>query len=294
MLHYYVYTHKRPDTGQVFYVGIGRTPNPKVYSRAYTRARRSSEWLSTVDSCEGKFIVDIVAIFDDHLSCCTEEMRLINSYGRKSLNIGYLVNKAPGGHKWKDSIVVYQYALDGKFIAEWKDPKTAESVLGISHTSIYKSCRLFFKAGNYQFRTYKKEKIETYTDNKKKEIHQYSKLGSFIRSYTSISEAAEHIKVKPERLSQTAKKNKSCKGYLWSFSNEYCLVKRIIFQYTTSGELVAQYASLPEAAKALKVNSVNAIDCAIKGKIQKQAYDFLWTSQTNVKVFNNAAKTKNL
>ena len=43
-----------------------------------------------------------------------------------------------------------------------------------------------------------------------------------------------------------------------------------------------------------KVNSVNAIDCAIKGKIQKQAYDFLWTSQTNVKVFNNAAKTKNL
>jgi hypothetical protein len=229
-------------------------------------------------------------------------MRLINLYGRKSLNTGSLVNKAPGGHNWKDSIKVYQYDLDGNFIAEWKDPKTVESILNISHGSIYKSCRLFYKAGGYQFRTFKVQKIDPYINKQKKPIYKFSKLGVFIKAYESVIEAAKEINVTPERLGQAAKKNKSCKGFLWAFISDYCIVKRIISQYdfstitleTPLPKLVAQYTSLPEAAKALKVNSINSIDNAIKGKVQHSAYGYLWNSENYVKVYNDKNKTKNM
>ncbi len=57
--------------------------------------------------------------------------------------------------KWKDSTRVYQYKLTGEFIAEWISAKEAAHVLGISETSIYQSCRSDYRAGNFQFKTFK-------------------------------------------------------------------------------------------------------------------------------------------
>jgi hypothetical protein len=294
MLKYYLYTHTRLDTNEVFYVGIGRTPRLTNCFRAHTKGRRSKEWLGIIKACNNNYKVSIVQTFDNHDDCCLAEINLISKYGRKIREEGSLVNKAPGGHKWKDSIKVYQYDLQGNFIAEWVSPKIAESVLGISHNGIYKSCRLLQRTRNYQFRTFKVDNIEPYLDKQKKSIYQYTKLGVFIKAYSSIAEAAQDINVKPERLSNSTKRNRSCKGFLWSFNKDYCLVRRIISQYSSSEKLIAQYISLPEAAKALKVNSINSIDCAIKGKVQKQAYGFIWKSENNVKIFNNAIKIENL
>jgi len=294
MLIYYVYTHTRLDTNEVFYVGIGRTPNSKNYFRAYTKAGRSSEWFSVLEECNFNYKVDIINTFDNHLDCCNKELYLISLYGRKHLKEGLLVNKSPGGHKWKDCIKVYQYDLNGNYIAEWISPKIASSVLNIRYDGIYASCRLFFRAGNYQFRSFKKDKIEPYVDSKLKKIYQYTLLGVYIKEYNSIKEAALSIKIKPEKLSDCAKKNRKCKNYVWSFSPDYCIVKRIISQYDLNNKLIAQYTILSEAAKALNVTSINSIDCAIKGIVQKQAYGYIWKSENNVKIINNASKKETL
>lgn len=42
-MNWYIYCHKRNDTGEVFYIGVGNTPN---YKRAYIKAGRNKNTTS--------------------------------------------------------------------------------------------------------------------------------------------------------------------------------------------------------------------------------------------------------
>jgi len=294
MLLYYLYTHTRLDTNQVFYVGIGRTPNKNQFIRAYEKATRSEEWLQIINDCKYNYKVDIVKTFITHEECCLEEIKLIEKLGRSCKGKGCLVNKAPGGHKWKDCIKVYQYDFDGNYIAEWISPKIAESILKIRYSTIYASCKNLTSAGKYQFRTFKVNKIQAYKHKQKKVVYKYTKLGKYICSFESIADAAKSIKISPTRLGECIKKNKSAKNFLWSFSNKSCTVKRIIYQYDSKGNIIGLYTSLPEAAKGIGVTSINSIDNAIKGIKQKQAYGYTWGSAYNVEVINYDQEEKNM
>ena len=59
-------------------------------------------------------------------------------------------------------------------------------------------------------------------------------------------------------------------------------------------DAIREHSSKSEAAKALNVSSINSIDCAIKGIVQKQAYGYIWKSENNVKIINNASKKETL
>lgn len=85
-----VYQHRRLDTNEVFYVGIGKTER-----RAYSIHGRSRHWSNVVK--KHGYIVEIM--FNDLTweDASLKEVELIRKYGRKDLGLGELVNLTDGG-----------------------------------------------------------------------------------------------------------------------------------------------------------------------------------------------------
>ena len=85
-----VYIHKRNDTNNVFYVGIG---NSKY--RATSKTGRSEYWKRIVNK-HGRE-VEIIAKDLTWADACKLEVLLISQYGRLDLKTGNLVNMTDGG-----------------------------------------------------------------------------------------------------------------------------------------------------------------------------------------------------
>jgi hypothetical protein len=84
-----VYQHRRKDTNEVFYVGIG-----KETSRAYEYGR-NIVWNRIADKCG--YEIDILFEGISWKQACEIEKGLINDYGRQDLGLGILVNMTDGG-----------------------------------------------------------------------------------------------------------------------------------------------------------------------------------------------------
>jgi len=85
-----VYRHRRLDTFEIFYVGIG-----KENKRAYSKANRNSWWKNIVEKTE--YSVEILFSNISWEEACELEMLFISEYGRKDLSTGILVNLTDGG-----------------------------------------------------------------------------------------------------------------------------------------------------------------------------------------------------
>lgn len=85
-----VYQHKRNDTGEVFYVGIGKTE-----ARAYSDKRRGKFWNDFTKN--HSYSVEITHRDIIWEEACSIERYLIAFYGRRDLNEGCLVNMTDGG-----------------------------------------------------------------------------------------------------------------------------------------------------------------------------------------------------
>lgn len=90
MKKYYVYCHRNPTTGEIFYVGKGTGP------RAYVTQSRGKYWKNYVN----KYGIPIVEILYENLEeeeSFALEKQLIQSLGRRDLGTGILVNTTDGG-----------------------------------------------------------------------------------------------------------------------------------------------------------------------------------------------------
>ena len=85
-----VYQHRRKDTNQVFYVGIGKTEN-----RAYKSGKFRSEFWNNV--AKNGYTIEITHKDISWEEACIIEKYLISFYGRRDLNLGTLVNLTDGG-----------------------------------------------------------------------------------------------------------------------------------------------------------------------------------------------------
>jgi hypothetical protein len=85
-----VYQHRRLDTNEVFYIGIG-----KDIKRAYSKCGRNKYWKDIVNKYG--YQVDILIDGCDYKSAIKVEIGMISSYGRKNLGQGCLVNMTNGG-----------------------------------------------------------------------------------------------------------------------------------------------------------------------------------------------------
>lgn len=85
-----VYRHRRLDTFDVFYIGIGK----KEY-RSKSKHNRSNNWKNIVNKYG--YSIEIVAKEIDYESAKELEILLIKEYGRKIDKSGNLVNITEGG-----------------------------------------------------------------------------------------------------------------------------------------------------------------------------------------------------
>jgi len=96
-----VYQHRNKTTGDIFYIGIGKTE-----ARAYSKHARGKFWIDYTSKYE--YEVEIThkdIIWED---ACSIEKYLINFYGRRDLGLGTLVNQTDGG----DGILGYSFSKE--------------------------------------------------------------------------------------------------------------------------------------------------------------------------------------
>lgn len=85
-----VYRHRRLDTNEIFYVGIGASKY-----RAYSKKSRNSLWKNIVNKVG--YSVEIITTCETWEEACQIEQYLIKYYGRRDLGLGSLVNLTDGG-----------------------------------------------------------------------------------------------------------------------------------------------------------------------------------------------------
>lgn len=95
---FFVYAHKRPDTGEVFYVGRGKSYRrcSPTY-RAYDKRRRTDWWKRIVAKNEGVFDVEILEWCNSREEVLHRETEYIKHYGRRMNGQGTLINFTAGG-----------------------------------------------------------------------------------------------------------------------------------------------------------------------------------------------------
>jgi hypothetical protein len=151
---YYVYWHKNPNTGEVFYVGSGTNYRATAFSR---RCRnRNVDWIEYVDSngvpevgyyakeLSREDALDLEELIIDELRpCCnvkigmkwggSENTPWLGKFHKKESRL--LVRDARGGKPFS------QYTKEGIWIADWDTYREAGDSLKIAHTSIGKCLR---------------------------------------------------------------------------------------------------------------------------------------------------------
>ena len=122
-----VYQHRRNDTNEVFYVGIGNSKN-----RAYESDGRNKHWRGVVKKVG--YQVDVLIEGISWTDACEIEKGLIKDIGRSDLKLGTLVNLTDGG----DGLSNYTFSKDtiNKISQKLKNRKLSkETKLKISEST---------------------------------------------------------------------------------------------------------------------------------------------------------------
>lgn len=140
MLDYYVYRHIRPDTNDVFYIGIGNNRDKRFvpYARAKNKGnRRSDFWKRVVSKNEGKFECEIIYECDTFKECNDKEMEFIKLYGRANLGYGTLVNLTDGGSGAKNTVMSKEVRLKHSEPMKGAKNKFAKKVINVVTGEIF-------------------------------------------------------------------------------------------------------------------------------------------------------------
>ena len=144
-----------------------------------------------------------------------KEQELIKLYKSNQKEFGY--NLSAGGEHGSTgylnnsmSIVVYQYDLDGNFIAEYPSLSEAERVTGISNSSISSCCKgKQMYTVNFQWSYTKVDKmpkidkhqlISDKVRKKGKPVYCYDMDGNFIKKYNSARIASEETNTNQSQI----------------------------------------------------------------------------------------------
>jgi len=230
---YYIYSHTRLDTNEVFYIGVGTKYKSdyksRVYRRSTDRRSRNQFWKNIVNKT--KFKVSILFESDDKIEVKNEEIRLISFYGRRDLGKGTLVNLSNGGdgnpgyclseeHKRKLSEI-------GKKRKQSKETreKISKILTGRKRTKIQISLMRIRSLGNKNAlgRKHTEEELIRMGNSHKKPILQFDLSNNLIKEWNSAKEASLGIGMKSSSSVSSAAngkgkyKNHICKNYKWIY-----------------------------------------------------------------------------
>lgn len=211
--YYYVYTHTRQDTGEVFYVGIGKreqryqdASGRSKYARAYAKTKRSKFWKSIVSKTD--FTVNIVFETTSEAKVKLKEQELIKQYGRRCCDKpGTLVNFTSGGDRADGprnfGIRITQRDLKTKEVIKiWDELKYIEEQLGYLKTNIVKCCRksalsaygyIWEYTDDRSFDNLRATAARKKTSNKGAGILVYNRSNELLHSFPTQDEAAAYF-----------------------------------------------------------------------------------------------------
>lgn len=208
------------------------------------------------------------------------------------------MNKCPGGdfdeNTYKTS--VKQYDLNGNLIAEFESIAAAYEKTGITNIS---SCcnakRGYRTAGGFIWR-YSNDAFDKHyvpkrvQETRYRKINQYTCDGKFIKTWDSITEAANYCS-KTKRSAATlidylhGRGRNFWRGYYWKFydgstddvklDKKPKTVKYNVAQYDLNGNFIAEYKSLRQAAIAVKSGYCEGIKRCAEGK-QESSAGYIW------------------
>jgi hypothetical protein len=246
---YFLYRHIRLDKNIPFYIGIGRkydhyTSYEKEYRRAFDINNRTKFWKHIINKTA--YEVEILMESDDYTHLEQKEREFIKLYGRKNIGQGSLANLTDGGGG----------SLGYRFTEETKK-----------------------RISELRKKLHKEGKLKSFTNSK--EVYQYTLAGEFVKRYSTINEA-EKVFGSSGVSKAASGKNKTCKGFFWSYV--YTPVYKIpeiektlqpIYQYSISGTLVKKWNDKNEIIHIhnYKKDTLNA---ALNGK-NKSAYGYQWS-----------------
>tara|TARA_B110000114_G_scaffold184318_1_gene227717 strand:+ start:1340 stop:2671 length:1332 start_codon:yes stop_codon:yes gene_type:complete len=150
-----------------------------------------------------------------------------------------------GGYMWKDynefkgcqniknfvdnsKKTVNQYNLEGEFIKTWNSISEAASTLNLNKSSIGKCCRKeasTLQIGGFIWRYLKDVKntsdITPINYKTRKIIEQYTLDGTYLNTFSSISEASRTVNSATSNISKCCNgKRKSAGGYIWKYKTK--------------------------------------------------------------------------
>lgn len=114
---FYVYAHRRNDTGQRFYIGKGRS------NRAWAHKGRNQLWHRIVKKCG--YSVEVLSTGLTEEQAFEKEKELILFHGRIDLGNGLLANMTDGG-EGHSGMIYTKEQLDNRSAymkKHWKDPE---------------------------------------------------------------------------------------------------------------------------------------------------------------------------
>lgn len=232
-----------------------------------------------------------------------KEQELIKLYKSNQKEFGY--NLSAGGEHGSTgylnnsmSIVVYQYDLDGNFIAEYPSLSEAERVTGISNSSISSCCKgKQMYTGEFQWSYTKVDKmpkidkhqlISDKVRKKGKPVYCYDMDGNFIEKYNSARIASEETNTNQSQINVCCSgRTRYSNNFQWFYEymgnkiepiNKYeNLYHRTVKvnQYDKNKVFIKTWDTIKEASIAMGSTSSSNILRCLSGE-GKTAYGYIW------------------
>jgi hypothetical protein len=225
---YGLYNLNEPDI--IRYVGKANNPIARKNRHISDSKRENtykSNWIKSFDA--KKYLrLKILAICPDKDFPFYEENfikkyqsdKLINSDETGQVNIGRkreIIDKAVS----KISKIVYQFDLNGNFLAEYKSAREAARHLKVSHSYISRNCNGEFKHTQGFIFSYDKNKSINKVENPnaiKKNIIEVDSNNNIINEWISIMECSRDTKIDNGNLSRVCNgKRNNIKGRFFRF-----------------------------------------------------------------------------
>lgn len=198
--------------------------------------------------------------FDNEYDAFDLESEIVN---KEFLSRKDVYNEVLGGHDGDiagNAIPCYQYDLEGNFIAEFESQQKASIFVRRGFTTIKRAIKEKIKAANYYWSLEKVEKLDLSqykTSTNRIPVFQYSETGEYDCCYESISDAARVINSTSSNIVRSCKLGYKCNGKYFSYYFEpsfsqaktELLKTRKVYQYSLSGDFIAEYSSYLVAQK---------------------------------------------
>jgi hypothetical protein len=259
-----VYTHKNPQTRQIFYVGIG-VDKQRAYK--FKGKQRNQYWHNYVKKY-GEPIVEIIAEFETREQAVELEMRLISKYGRLCDNSGCLVNITLGGDGGALGVKQSYDVIE----------KRAARLRGKTHTEQSKANmkaaqnRPEVKAKHAKFKAdlnYRESQRQLKLGRKLTDEHK-AKIGASLKGLKVSDSAKEKISIAnkgrirtKEQRKRISEGKKGLKRKQWAIDKAAQSNKKIVLNMQTG----IYYKGLQDAANSIPMN-LNTFRSKMAGHIK--------------------------